>query len=280
MITKWVLNRKIKKAKALLQEADAILVVAGNNMNSEGRIYEFQKFEGLLKDIQGIRNLKYEDLFSPQWFDIDPKMAWAVYGYIYEIIKNRKVPEGYILLKKFLRSKKFFIYTTCIDGLFMKAGFPENKIVESNGNIHYLQCVKPCKTEIWKAVNLDVKIDMKTFEALEPLPRCKYCGGIARPNILLFNDIYWVSTRTEFQRMFYRYWLNKVTESKYKFVILELDAGTEPLSPRLQTERILSLYGGRLIRINENNCKVSSREDIGLPMSGEEGLKLLLNEDS
>ena len=39
--------------------------------------------------------------------------------------------------------------------------------------------------------NLKVEVDEETLHALDPLPSCPGCGGLARPNILMFSDWEW-----------------------------------------------------------------------------------------
>jgi len=51
------------------------------------------------------------------------------------------------------------------DGQFQKAGFPEDRIVECHGSIHYLQCALPCsRGELAPApASLDLAVDPETF---------------------------------------------------------------------------------------------------------------------
>ncbi len=71
--------------------------------------------------------------------------------------------------------------------------------MECHGSIHHFQCSVNCTEEIWEADSEVVSIEAGNFRALEPLPRCRNCSGVARPNILMFGDWSWVSDRTDRQ---------------------------------------------------------------------------------
>ena len=57
-------------------------------------------------------------------------------------------------------------HTVISDGQFQKAGFPEDRIVECHGSIHYLQCALPCsRGELAPApASLDLAVDPETFQ--------------------------------------------------------------------------------------------------------------------
>jgi len=48
---------------------------------------------------------------------------------------------------------------------------------------------------------------MDRFEALD-IPTCPDCGGVVRPNILMFGDWYWNSRRTDAQQARFDHWFD------------------------------------------------------------------------
>ena len=50
---------------------------------------------------------------------------------------------------------------------------------------------------------------MKKFEALD-IPKCKNCGDIARPNILMFGDWSWNEQRTIKQENRFKTWMKSI----------------------------------------------------------------------
>jgi NAD-dependent SIR2 family protein deacetylase len=48
--------------------------------------------------------------------------------------------EGFNKMLKIAVIKKYFVYTSNVDGHFLKAGFDEQKIVECHGSLMHFQC--------------------------------------------------------------------------------------------------------------------------------------------
>jgi NAD-dependent SIR2 family protein deacetylase len=154
--------------------------------------------------------LKLEDMSTPHWFDDDPCFAWGFFGHRYDLYTTKIPHEGYHILKQFVDSKNnedcYWCFTSNVDGHFMKV-FPENRVSECHGSLRHLQCTnhEECTPEIWKVTDhtqgttFPFPVDLETFRASEPLPQCKNCHRLARPNILMFSDYEFAWDRTEDQ---------------------------------------------------------------------------------
>ncbi|MRJ02171.1 MAG: NAD-dependent deacetylase [Epsilonproteobacteria bacterium] len=202
--------------------------------------------------------LSFAELANPIWFHQDPQLAWAFYGHRLKLYRETTPHRGFFQLLQIARRKRdFFVFTSNVDGQFQKAGFGEEKIYEVHGSIHYLQCTEPCCQEIWSADGVEIEIDEESFRAREPLPRCRYCGRLARPNILMFSDWQWVEKRAEIQRDYFGSFLNRAAGN---LTIIEFGAGTAVPTVRLTGEEIARSFGATLIRVNP-------REPEGAPIS-------------
>lgn len=102
----------------------------------------------------------------------------------------------------------------------------------------------------------DVKVDKETFSALGKLPECTQCGGLARPNILMFDDDQWIATEMLKQKMHMYYWWKSITENHGKIAVIEIGAGTAIKTVRNQSESLLNYDGTTLIRINPRDFEV------------------------
>ena len=90
-------------------------------------------------------------------------------------------------------------------------------MVECRGAIHHLQCTAPCADLIWDAESETVNIEESTFRALEPLPQCRNCPALARPNILMFRGpVMWLGHRTDAQQQRFAGWLDGLVKSSAK----------------------------------------------------------------
>lgn len=100
---------------------------------------------------------------------------------------------------------------------------------------------------------------------LESLPpTCPACGSLARPNILMFGDDGWASSRSEMQQAKLDYWLGKIERP----VVIELGAGTYIPTARLFGENLSC----PIIRINPLEPRVGEGRNVSLPIGALEGL--------
>jgi hypothetical protein len=90
-------------------------------------------------------------------------------------------------------------------------------------------------------------VDESTMRARDVL-RCRRCGAVARPNILMFGDFAWVPTRMEDQQARFDAFL--AAHRDRRIVVIELGAGTAIPSVRLRSERIAQLPAATLVRVN------------------------------
>ena len=230
--------------KDIIKNSDYVIITSGAGMGADSGLATFRGDKGMWKTSSG-KSKSYMEMANPKLFFKDPNEAWGFYGDRYNVYKKTKPHKGFDILKQLVDTKKgYFIFTSNVDGHFQKAGFDENKIVECHGTINYFQCINNCTDEIWTE-NLNIKVDK--LIAKNPLPKCKNCGGIARPNILMFGDDYWNSKRTDEQIDRMTDFMSKIND---KTVIIEIGAGLEVPTVRSKGEVLSLRYRIPLIRIN------------------------------
>jgi len=242
------------EAKQWIKEADAILITAGAGMGVDSGLPDFRGNEGFWKAYPIIKDLgiSFENMANPKWFETNPSLAWAFYGHRLNLYRDTVPHDGFRMLLELVEKKNndYFIFTSNVDGQFQKAGFSENKICEVHGSIHHFQCSQNCTKEIWRADGEIVEVDMEKFEAIN-IPKCKNCGDIARPNILMFGDWSWNGDRTTKQEDSFYQWLKSIRKAKKELLIIEIGAGTAIPTIRQEGEHIAKRYNrAKLIRIN------------------------------
>ncbi len=180
--------------------------------------------------------------------------------------------EGFAVLRRLGRRMKHgaFVLTSNVDGQFQKAGFDPDRVTEIHGSIHLVQCAAGCPG-IAPADPLHVSIDPDTFRARPPLPACDRCGQRLRPNILMFGDSGWDSSRADAQEAKLDAWLAGVGDAR--LVVVECGAGTAIPSVRSFCER-LALRGASLVRVNVRESQVPAG-GIPLAMGAMEALRKL-----
>ena len=237
--------QKIRKAAEAIKKSKHILITAGAGMGVDSGLPDFRGNEGFWKAYPMAKKLglSFQALANPKWFDVNPKLAWAFYGHRLNLYRETTPHQGFEILLNLPQQK--FVVTSNVDGHFQKAGFSELKVVEIHGSINYLQCFYPCRQEIWQNSET-IEIDMDKFEA-QNFPKCKFCGAIARPNILMFSDFSFVDKRVKLQMARYEFWLSQIEDS---LVIIEIGAGKAVPTIRNLSNKIRREFNATLIRIN------------------------------
>jgi NAD-dependent SIR2 family protein deacetylase len=271
------MKSNINQAKQFIKEADAIVITAGAGMGVDSGLPDFRGNEGFWEAYPPIKDLglSFSQMANPEWFDRNPKLAWAFYGHRLNLYRDTIPHDGFKMLLDLTKQKNgnYFIFTSNVDGQFQKAGFDDEKVIECHGSIHHLQCKDNCSDDIWKN-DEEINVDMQSFEALN-FPSCKNCEGLARPNILMFGDWHWNSDRSAMQEQRYHNFLNKNRDKK--IVIIEIGAGEAVPTVRYEGEGIASRFGAKLIRINPRDYHVDSRYGVSVELGGYDGIKEVLS---
>jgi len=261
----------IAAAAAAVASADALVIGAGAGMGVDSGLPDFRGAQGFWRAYPAYQKLglDFASMANPRWFQSDPPFAWGFYGHRLELYRRTVPHEGFAILKRWGDRMKHgaFVLTSNVDGQFQKAGFAEDRVVEIHGSIHVMQCLDCFRVSPAEGHRVDV--DMKTFRAREPLPRCAACKALLRPNILMFGDGWWDEARTEAQRARLAGWLSGVGDAKV--AVIECGAGTAIPSVRMFCEQ-MTQSGGTLVRINVREPQAPAG-GIALPMGAREALE-------
>ncbi len=274
-------DKNFERACEIVQEADALLVTAGAGMGVDSGLPDFRGNEGFWKAYPPMKKLGkgFMDMANPVWFRKDPKIAWGFYGHRLNLYRSTVPHEGFHMLMDMGKRMKhgLFVFTSNVDGQFQKAGFDTERIVECHGTIHHFQCSSPCSSDIWDASGEKVIVDEERFLAEEPFPKCRRCGEVARPNILMFGDFAWNSERTSDQESRLEKWLSDVRKDNGKFVVIETGAGEAVATVRMTSEGIARNMDGSLIRINPRDFHVPAGSNVSIAAGGLEGIEGIYN---
>ena len=266
---------EIARAAKLIQSADRLIISAGAGMGVDSGLPDFRGVGGFWGAFPALASLgkNFQAMATPTLFETDSALAWGFYGWRLNSYRATIPHEGFAILRRWAHAKNddYFVFTSNVDGQFQKAGFDEKRIYECHGSIHHLQCIRACDGEIWSADEFMPVVDEDNCRLLSAKPYCISCGGLARPNILMFNDAFWLPWRSEFQFIRQRDWLESVGDT----VIIEMGAGKAIPTVRNLSERLTRKNKTHLIRINTTEAKVGREQDVGLEGGALEVLRAL-----
>lgn len=269
------LDAALDHAAALIQQADALIVAAGAGMGVDSGLPDFRGDEGFWRAYPalGRARIAFHQAASPAAFAQRPGLAWGFYGHRLALYRATVPHAGFGILQRcgegMLQGVR--VFTSNVDGQFQKAGFEADSVHECHGSIHHLQCLAPCSDAIWPADAFVPDVDDEACLLRNAAPTCPRCGGLARPNILMFGDGGWVADREQAQSDRLRRWLARVSRP----VVIELGAGTAVPTVRHFSHAVVQQLGGRLVRINVREPAVPSGLDVGLPLGALTALQAL-----
>jgi NAD-dependent SIR2 family protein deacetylase len=265
------LGKAVACAAAAIREAEVLIVAAGAGMGVDSGLPDFRGPQGFWKAYPMYERLgmRFEQAANPSHFTDDPAFGWGFYGHRLELYRKTVPHDGFRILRDWVVrfGLDAFVVTSNVDGQFQKAGFDADAILEVHGSIHHLQCMTPCCDAIWTNAE-SVAVDPATMRA-RSIPRCPHCGGVARPNILMFGDWSWVDGRTRKQEERFDRFLGEAAGRKT--VVVEMGAGTDIATIRCMTERLGRSPGITAVRINPREPGISPPH---LPIA-QEALKAL-----
>lgn len=271
------LNVDLEHAAQLITGADALVIAAGAGIGVDSGLPDFRGTAGFWQAYPALAkaNINFAEVACPRTFEQDPSLAWGFYGHRLALYRQTAPHPGFAILRRW--SERMLmgarVFTSNVDGQFQKTGFSEEEIHECHGSIHHLQCTNDCESGVWRADGFIPTVDAESCQLLSLPPHCPQCGALARPNILMFNDWNWTPQRSESQARAEARWLDTISESRARIVVIEIGAGTAIPSVRHFSHRISHEFGGIIIRINPGESKVPSSMDVGIATGALEALR-------
>lgn len=258
----------------LLRCCDTLLIAAGAGMSVDSGLPDYRGKNGWdsLFPSLAAQGLTYTAIASSKCLESDPSLFWAWHAHAWKMFSEASPHAGYGFLLQLAKEKTggYFVFTSNVDEHFVRAGFDQSRIVECHGSLNRVQCSKTLEHGIWKAQPQigQVRYNHMTFRAEDAsIPRCKAhrCDGIARPNVLLFEDLMWNPARTSLQLDAFTKWKtarmgtaassSNAADRAQKVVILEIGVGLSVPTVSAQCDKFFfDLYTQdcetTLIRIN------------------------------
>ena len=170
------MNENIKKLQAIIDESDNIVFFGGAGVSTESGIPDFRSVDGLYN-----KEWDYppEEILSRDFFFRDTAEFYRFY-------RAKLLPKGIKPNKAHLKlaeleaaGKLKAVVTQNIDNLHQEAG---SKVVyQLHGTTSRNYCLQ-CH-EFY-----DDKFIVETGEKGEKIPYCKKCGGIVKPDVVLYQE--------------------------------------------------------------------------------------------
>lgn len=162
------MQAELEMVKALLSDAQRVVVLTGAGVSAESGVPTFRGRDGLWKSHRA------EDLARPDAFKAHPELVWEFYNWRRELVGDCDPNPAHFALAEMERHiSDFLLITQNVDGLHAKAG--SNKLVEMHGSLWQVKCT----------VCTHAREDRSE---LPELPECPVCGHLLRPGVVWFGE--------------------------------------------------------------------------------------------
>eukprot|EP00434_Breviolum_minutum_P006536 symbB.v1.2.005769.t1/scaffold289.1/size287290/14 len=149
---------RLLTAADYIKKADALLICTGAGMGVDSGLGTFRgRNAGVWPPLKAMQ-MDFSRMSSPDWFDRDPRLAWAFWRFRHQAYTLGAPHRGYSLLAEWGNTMKhgLFSVTSNIDGHWDRTeGVGPEKVYECHGALTRMQCVEDDKN-IWPTDPKDI----------------------------------------------------------------------------------------------------------------------------
>jgi NAD-dependent deacetylase len=233
--------RVIETARAMLANAEHVVVLTGAGVSAESGVPTFRGSGGLWKTFRA------EELATPEAFARDPRLVWEWYGWRRELVTRCLPNAAHVALAAAARlHPDLRIVTQNVDGLHVAAAGaePPAPVLELHGSLFRTRCTR-CGARRLDRGGIDAS-------SADTLPRCGACGALERPDIVWFGEALDSGVLGESMRL--------ASAADVCLVV-----GTSALvHPAAGLAELTRRHGGRVVEVNLDDTPLSALAAITL----------------
>ena len=167
----------VKKLCDMIKECNNIVFFGGAGVSTESGVKDYRSQDGLYNTVKEY-GISPEQILSHTFFCNKPEVFYDFYRkYFIADVEPNDAHRALAQLEKMGKLKA--VITQNIDGLHQKAG--SNNVIELHGTTSEYYCYSCNK-------NLDNVGEIEQQIIKGQVPQCKYCGGIAKPKVVLYEE--------------------------------------------------------------------------------------------
>lgn len=233
---------QVEQVVELLKCAKQILFISGAGISADSGLPTYRGVSGLYNDNATDEGYRIEAALSGQMFLQKPEITWKYISQIEKTCRGKSYNRGHEVLAEMEKHfHRTCILTQNVDGFHHKAG--SRNIIDIHGNLQDIYCTA-----------CDYKTRVPDYGELYIPPRCPDCGGLIRPDVVLFDEVL-SSSKTAH--------LSNELEKGFDLVF---SIGTTSVFPYIAQPVVLAHYGNvPTIEINPSRTAVSELCTVKIP---------------
>ncbi len=166
----------IERIARRLARSRRVLFITGAGISADSGLPTYRGVGGLYNDEATEDGLPIETALSGALFSIRPDVTWKYLAQIAHNCRGAQPNPAHLAIASLERRiPDTVVFTQNVDGLHRKAG--SSNLIEIHGNLQTLFCPQCGFQET-----------VEDLDGRDLPPRCPKCGGVLRPNVVLFGE--------------------------------------------------------------------------------------------
>lgn len=225
-----------------LATARRALFITGAGLSADSGLPTYRGVGGIYDDGVTEEGIPFEVALSGDMFRRRPELTWKHIARIESATRGATYNRGHEVLAAFeAYLTHSCILTQNVDGFHHQAG--SQNVIEIHGNVHTLRCT-----------GCDRVKEVEDFSGLQIPPACIRCGGLIRPDAVLFGEM------LPFQA------LDRLAEETANGFDVVMSIGTTSVFPYIVEPVLVARErGATTVEINPSETEISATVDFRLP---------------
>lgn len=166
----------LERVAALCARAGPLLFVTGAGISVDSGLPTYRGIGGLYEEDLTEDGLAIEEALSGLAFALRPDLTWKYLAQIEANCRGARPNAAHLAIAELERRHPgSLVFTQNVDGLHRAAG--SRNLLEIHGTLHRLRCIECQRSRV-----------VPDYAGLSLPPACPSCGGLLRPDVVLFGE--------------------------------------------------------------------------------------------
>ena len=170
-------SASLDRVAELLGKARRVLFITGAGLSADSGLPTYRGLGGLYEHMTTPDGMPIEEVLSGSTFRRQPELTWKYLQQVEQACRGASCNAAHRIIAELERNlESVTVLTQNVDGFHQRAG--SRNVIDIHGNLHVITCSR-CRRER----------EVASYAGLDPLPRCATCGGVERPDVVLFGEV-------------------------------------------------------------------------------------------
>jgi len=169
-------GRVLDRVATLLSSSHRVLFVTGAGLSADSGLPTYRGLGGLYENMSTPDGAPIESVLSGAMFRKNPELTWKYLLQVEQACRGATCNAAHRVIAQLEHERgTVTVLTQNVDGFHQRAG--SRNVIDIHGNLHDILCTR-CRR----------RRQVSSYAGFAALPRCSSCGGVERPDVVLFGE--------------------------------------------------------------------------------------------